>query len=92
MTLTVCKKLVHDYLDLSTMEDVSNIAQLIEGALDCTSYIWLWGLNQPVLAGMLIGGFSLGMLKRVVRRRKQNGRKHQRNSRKSPKMHSKSLK
>jgi hypothetical protein len=65
MPLAACQELVGNSLDLSSVDGVVELVQLIEGAIDCSSLAWVWGLSHPVLAGMIFGGLGFGVLKRL---------------------------
>lgn len=85
MALAACQELVENYSEISSMDGVFKIAQLIEGVIDCSSLVWVWGLHQPVLAGMILGGFGFGLLGRVLRSRKLHPKKRPRNPQSSRK-------
>lgn len=78
MPLEACQELVKNSLDLSSVDGVVELVELIEGAIDCSSLAWVWGLSHPVLTGMIFGGLGFGVLKRLLatkkkRRFKENG-------------------
>ena len=75
MPLLACQDFVHHPVDLSSLSGISNMVEMIEGAIDCSSLALLWGSNNLVLAGMIFGGLSFGMVKRVLLFRKERGLK-----------------
>lgn len=81
MPLAACQEIVDHSLDLSSMSEIFNMVQLIEGAIDCSSSMWLMGVSHPVLTGMILGGFGFGVIKRVLRSSKGGRRQKSRKSR-----------
>lgn len=81
MPLAACQEIVDHALDLSSMSEIFNMVQLIEGAIDCSSFALFWGSNNPVIAGMILGGFGFGVIKRVLRSSKGGRRQKSRKSR-----------